>query len=64
MRVSSAPLGETLGDHHNLTLLLRLVVDRAGHLVHGELVDLDGASRGRFLNWDTLQQLLILRLED
>jgi hypothetical protein len=62
--VSSAPLGETLGDHRNLTLLVRLVVDPAGQLVHGELVDLDGASRGRFLNWDTLVRLLTLRLEE
>ena len=63
-RVSSAPLGETLGDNRNLTVLLRLVIDPAGQLVHGELVDLDGASRGRFLNWDGLLQLLDQRLEE
>jgi len=62
--VSSAPLGETLGDNRNLTVLLRLVIDPAGQLVHGELVDLDGASRGRFLNWDGLLQLLDQRLEE
>ena len=62
--MSSAPLGETLGDHRNLTLMLRLVVDRTGQLVHGELVDLDGASRGRFLNWDALVQLLTARVEE
>jgi hypothetical protein len=62
--VSSAPLGETLGDHRNLTLILRLVVDEAGQLVHGELVDLDGASHGRFLNWETLLRLLSVRLEE
>jgi hypothetical protein len=62
--VSSAPLGETLGDHRNLTVMLRLVIDPAGHLVHGELVDLDGVSCGRFLNWDTLLQLLTVRLEE
>jgi hypothetical protein len=62
--VSTAPLGETLGDQRNLTVLLRLVVDPAGNLVHGELVDLDGASRGRFLNWDMLLHLLAQRLEE
>ena len=55
---------EHLADHRNLTLLLRLVVDPSDHLVHGELVDVDGTGRGRFLNWERLVELLALRLED
>jgi hypothetical protein len=59
--VSASNLGEHLADNRNLTLLVRLVVDPAGHLVHGELVELDGASRGSFRAWETLVQLLEAR---
>jgi len=47
-----------------LTVMLRLVVDPSGHLLLGELVDLDGSSRGKFLNWERLIELLTVRLED
>jgi hypothetical protein len=62
--VSPRALGEHLADHRNLTVMLRLVVDPTGHLMHGELIDLDGSSHGRFLNWERLIELLTVRLED
>ncbi len=62
--MSPRALGEHLADHRNLTVMLRLVVDPTGHLMHGELIDLDGSSRGRFLNWERLIELLTVRLED
>jgi hypothetical protein len=56
-------MGEHLADNRHLTMLLRLVSDPSGHLVHGELVELDGASHGKFLSWDHLVELLAARLE-
>ena len=55
--------GEQLADLRNVTVLLRLVVDPTGKLVHGELVNLDGESRGRFLSWDRLLELLAAHLQ-
>jgi len=49
---------EQLADFRNVTLLLRLVTDPDGNLAHGELVDVDGRSLGRFLSWDRLIELL------
>ena len=62
--VSPRARGEHLADHRNLTVMLRLVVDPSGQLLLGELVDLDGSSRGKFLNWERLIELLTVRLED
>jgi hypothetical protein len=38
------------------------VADPEGHLVHGEVVDADGASRGKFASWKSLVELLVARL--
>ena len=59
--MSASSLGEHLADNRNLTLLVRLLLDPTGHLVHGELVELDGASRGTFRNWESLVELLEAR---
>jgi hypothetical protein len=40
-----------LDDRRQLIVILRLVVDRWGLLSHGEVVDLDGTSLGRFTDW-------------
>jgi hypothetical protein len=60
--VSASSLGEHLADNRSLTLLVRLVVDAAGHLVHGELAELDGVQRGTFRSWEVLVELLEARL--
>lgn len=46
--------GERLGDKRHITLVLRLVVDGAGTLMHGEIGDLNGMTLGRFAAWDKL----------
>jgi hypothetical protein len=40
-----------LEKQHQLVVVLRLVVDSGGRLSHGEAVDVDGASIGRFSDW-------------
>jgi hypothetical protein len=54
--------GEHLAANRHVTLLLRLVADPDGHLVHGEVVDSDGATRGKFASWTNLVELLVARL--
>jgi hypothetical protein len=56
--VSSTSRGERLIEKHNLTLVLRLVVDQGRQLVHGELVGPDGTSRGRFADWGGLTRVI------
>ena len=43
---------EELGDKQLRTVILRLVLDRWGTLLHGEVVDVDGSVTGRFTRWD------------
>lgn len=62
--MSPPVLGEQLAEHRNVTVMLRLVVDPDGHLVHGELVDLDGSTHGRFLTWERMVELLTLYIAD
>jgi hypothetical protein len=45
---------EELGDKQLRTVILRLVLDRWGTLLHGEVVDLDGSVTGRFTRWDQI----------
>lgn len=45
---------EGLPERRHVTLLLRLVLDQFGHLVHGEVLDLDERERTRFRYWATL----------
>ena len=61
--MSPPAVGEHLAGNRNMTVLLRLVVDPSGDLVHGELIDLDGEPYGRFLSWDRLIELLSERIE-
>jgi hypothetical protein len=48
------PLPNALADKRQLTLILRLVVDERGRLVHGHLLDVEARSLGRFLTWREL----------
>lgn len=52
-----------LARRHVVTVILRLLVGPEGNLVQGEVVDLAGASHGRFLAWPDLTGLLKRWLE-
>ena len=43
---------EELGDKQLRTVILRLVLDRWGTLLHGQVVDVDGSVTGGFTRWD------------
>ena len=55
---------ERLAEKRNLALVVRMVVDQRNQLVHGELVDLDGTSHGRFTEWDNLIRLIRIWLDE
>jgi len=40
------------GDKQRRTVILRLVLDRWGTLLHGEVVDVDGQVKSRVTGWD------------
>ena len=46
--------GEALGEGAYVTVVVRLLVGREGQLEHGEVVDAQGAVRGRFRDWTGL----------
>ena len=43
---------EEMGDKQLRTVILRLVLDRWGTLLHGEVADVDGQVKGRVTSWD------------
>ena len=43
---------EEMGDKQLRTVILRLVLDRWGTLLHGEIVDVDGQVKSRVTRWD------------
>jgi hypothetical protein len=49
---------EFLGDKTYVTVILRLLLGRHGQLEHGEVVDIDGTSQGRFKGWRGLTSTL------
>ncbi len=49
---------DSLSDVHPATIILRLVVNKRGVIVHGELVNLDGKSLGHFIGWRGLTRAL------
>ncbi len=52
--MSLEPSGDKLGDTHNVTVLLRLVLNQHGNLRYGEIVDQEGRPQGRFLEWSDM----------
>ena len=52
------PTGNHLADKRYITVVLRLVVDERGWLVHGELVDVEGMLKQRFKGWRGLAQAI------
>jgi hypothetical protein len=39
---------DVLSERRYVSLLLRIVIDRRGRVLHGEIVDIDGGTRMRF----------------
>jgi hypothetical protein len=53
-RAGRTPPDEALADRAPVTVVLRLVVDRRGRLVYGEVVDTELRTWGRFSTWRQL----------
>ena len=49
---------ERLTDAHQVTVILRLVLNRRGQLTHGEIVDVEGTTRIHFKGWRALTRAL------
>ena len=47
-----------LVDRHYVTLILRLTLDRGGHLIQGELVDMTNTLQKRFMGASGLNQAM------
>jgi hypothetical protein len=43
---------EEMGDKQLRTVILRLVLDRWGTLIHGEVADVEGQVKSRVTGWD------------
>ena len=43
---------DEMSDKQLRTVILRLVLDKWGTLLHGEVVDVDGQVRGHVTRWD------------
>ena len=56
--VPPPPTESELADKRLVTAILRLVLDRHGRLLHGEVVDVQSRSHGRFIGWRGLTQAL------
>jgi len=56
MRGCSAP--DDLADSQYVTLVLRLLLDRRGRLLRGELANIDGTTLGRFADRQGLKEVL------
>ncbi len=50
--------GEQLSAKRYVIVLLRLMVDEGGQLVHGEIMDVQGRSLGYFAGWHRLRRTL------
>jgi hypothetical protein len=49
--VPTPPAGNHLAGKRNATLILRLVLDQRGQLMHGELIDVANGLPDRFVAW-------------
>jgi hypothetical protein len=47
-----------LAETRQVTAILRLMVDRNGHLLHGEVVNVEDNSQNRFKDWAGLTRTL------
>jgi hypothetical protein len=55
---------DELGHRRLVTVVLRLVLDRDGLVVHGEILDNSSRPSGRFAGWDRLVPALRARVEE
>jgi hypothetical protein len=55
---------DDLTNSHYVTLILRLLLDTEGHLLRGELADIEGMTIGRFADRQGLKEALRPFLED
>jgi len=56
--VSTPSPADRLAQRRHVAVVLRLVVDARGHLVQGELVDLEAGPWTRFVGWRGLSRAL------
>ncbi len=56
--MSEPRASEPLQNRHAVTVILRLVVDRRGRLVYGEVIDETATPRGHFVGWRELTKTL------
>ena len=54
----TSPVSNHLADVHYVTAVVRLATNGRGQLLHGEVVDLQAQSIGRFVEWARLTQIL------
>lgn len=55
--VNNVP-SEGLRDKRYVTVILRLLLDKQGKLVHGEMAGMNGETGPRFGSWESLSVLL------
>ena len=56
--------GERLADAHDVTLVVRFVLNKEGKILHGELVDAQSTNVKRFNTWNSLICALSAWLND
>ena len=56
--VSKSSSESGLADLRDRTIILRLVLDKRGLIVHGELIDLEGNPIDRFVGWRGLTRVM------
>jgi hypothetical protein len=56
--VSADAPADLLAGRRHVALILRLVVERDGALVYGDLLTLDSQPKGHFATWPSLLDLL------
>jgi hypothetical protein len=56
--LSTTVIGDTLAERRHVTVILRLVLDRGGRLIHGEVVDVEAGPWARFAGWRGLTRTL------
>jgi hypothetical protein len=56
--VPPRPKAEALSEKRYATFMLRILVDRRGRLVHGEVTDVEFQTEGRFKGWRQLPRTI------
>ena len=56
--METPPDEDRLSESHYVTLVLRMMLDQHGHLVNGEIVEVESKSVWRFIGWRGLIEVL------